>query len=205
LRRNGGESVATKAHDVSPRERSHRSSPARCTPQRLRDPPHTPGRATRSSSHENKPVREGGLRVVVAANSFARGGLGPDPKPGIRGSGIGDRCRAQVHLVVQARSFRPATDVPRAGAVRLGLRMAGSSASSPTVRGRASTKPNYRTSFPRRGMARTLPNTRGLTLRAASRNLLQTHDMTRRQPSSRQRRKSSGIRTRRRGRRNAGD
>ena len=58
--------------------------PPHRTPQRLRDPPHTPGAPHGPPSHKNKPVREGGLRVVVAANSFARArwGLGDDSGPG---------------------------------------------------------------------------------------------------------------------------
>jgi hypothetical protein len=74
---NGREASPARTPHLPKRGMSSRGAatgilPTHRNPQRPRDPPHSPGRATRSSPHENKPVRAGRLRVVVAAKSFAR-------------------------------------------------------------------------------------------------------------------------------------
>ncbi|CAA9327564.1 MAG: hypothetical protein AVDCRST_MAG89-1969, partial [uncultured Gemmatimonadetes bacterium] len=69
------------------------------------------GRATTPRPHQDRPVHEGGLRVVVAANSFAR--AGPRPR-------LCDRCRALA-------SCRPRQD-PSA---RKGRRIGGPGALAP--------------------------------------------------------------------------
>ena len=55
-------------------------SPPLQRPQRLKDPPHTIGAPPGCRVHLMQPVREGGLRVVVAANSFARRGWPRAPR-----------------------------------------------------------------------------------------------------------------------------